>query len=107
MSEEKENNKILEEVTSSEYKYGFVTDIETELAPMGLNEDIVRLISQKKNEPEWLLEYRLKAYRHWITIEEPDWALLNHPLINYQDIIYYAAPKQKRSSLAWVRLIRS
>ncbi len=96
MSEEKENNKILEEVTSSEYKYGFVTDIETELAPMGLNEDIVRLISQKKNEPEWLLEYRLKAYRHWITIEEPDWALLNHPLINYQDIIYYAAPKQKK-----------
>jgi len=96
MSEEKENNKILEEFTSSEYKYGFVTDIETELAPMGLNEDIVRLISQKKNEPEWLLEYRLKAYRHWITIEEPDWALLNHPPINYQDIIYYAAPKKKK-----------
>jgi len=96
MNEEKENNNILEEVTSGDYKYGFVTDIETELAPMGLNEDIVRLISKKKNEPNWLLEFRLKAFRHWLTIEEPDWALLKHPPINYQDIIYYAAPKQKK-----------
>ena len=96
MSKEKENKDILEKVTSSEYKYGFVTDIENELAPMGLNEDTVRFISNKKNEPNWLLEYRLKAFRYWLTIEEPDWALLKHPPINYQDIIYYAAPKQKK-----------
>ncbi len=96
MSDEKENNNILEEVTSGEYKYGFVTDIETELAPMGLSEDIVRLISKKKNEPEWLLEFRLKAYRYWLTIEEPNWALIKHPPIDYQKIIYYAAPKQKK-----------
>ena len=96
MKEENDNNNILEEVTSGEYKYGFVTDIETETAPVGLNEDTIRLISSKKNEPEWLLEYRLKAYRYWLTIVEPDWALLEHPPINYQDIIYYAAPKQKK-----------
>jgi len=96
MGKEKENKDILEEVTSGEYKYGFITDIENELAPMGLNEDTVRFISNKKNEPGWLLEYRLKAYRYWLTIEEPDWALLKHPPINYQDIIYYAAPKQKK-----------
>ncbi len=96
MNEEKEKGNILEEVTSSEYKYGFVTDIETETAPIGLTEDTIHYISNKKNEPEWLLEYRLKAYRHWLTIEEPDWALLNHPPIDYQNIIYYAAPKQKK-----------
>jgi Fe-S cluster assembly protein SufB len=96
MSEEKKNGKILEEVTSGDYKYGFFTDIETETAPKGLNEDIIRLISNKKKEPDWLLEYRLKAYRYWLTIDEPDWALLNHPPINYQDIIYYAAPKPKK-----------
>ncbi len=96
MSEEKKNGKIYEEVTSGEYKYGFITDIETETAPMGLNEDIVRLISKKKNEPDWLLEYRLKAFHHWLTIEEPDWALIKHPPIDYQKIIYYAAPKQKK-----------
>ena len=96
MSKDKDKNNILDEVTSGEYKYGFVTDIENELAPMGLTEDTVRFISRKKNEPTWLLEYRLKAFRYWLTIEEPDWALLNHPPINYQDIIYYAAPKQKK-----------
>ena len=96
MSEEKKNGKILEEVTSGDYKYGFFTDIETETAPKGLNEDIIRLISNKKKEPDWLLEYRLKAYRYWLTIDEPDWARLNHPPINYQDIIYYAAPKPKK-----------
>jgi len=96
MGKEKENKDILEEVTSGDYKYGFVTDIENELAPMGLNEDTVRFISNKKNEPKWLLEYRLMAFKYWLTIEEPDWALLNHPPINYQDIIYYAAPKQKK-----------
>ncbi|MAE09027.1 MAG: Fe-S cluster assembly protein SufB [Bacteroidetes bacterium] len=96
MNEEKKNGKILEEVTSGDYKYGFFTDIETETAPKGLSEDIVRLISNKKKEPDWLLEYRLKAYRYWLTIDEPDWALLKHPPINYQDIIYYAAPKPKK-----------
>ena len=86
---------ILEELTSSEYKYGFQSDIEAESAPKGLNEDIVRFISAKKEEPEWLLEWRLKAYRHWLTLEEPDWANINHPPIDYQDIIYYSAPKKK------------
>jgi len=94
--EKPDQNKVLQEVTESEYKYGFVTDIENDAAPKGLNEDIIRLISQKKEEPEWLLEFRLKAYRHWLTLEEPDWALLHHPPINYQDIIYYSAPKKKK-----------
>ena len=84
---------ILHKVTTEEYKYGFSTDIETEFIPKGLNEDIVRLISAKKNEPEWLLEYRLKAFRYWQTLEMPTWAHLNIPEIDYQDIIYYAAPR--------------
>lgn len=88
-----EQDKILEEVTSSEYKYGFVTDVETEIIPPGLNEEVVRLISAKKNEPEWLLEFRLKAFRHWETLEMPDWAKLNIEPIDYQAISYYAAPK--------------
>src|SRR5437016_7810368 len=80
-----------------QYKYGFVTDIETERAPKGLNEDIVRFISAKKNEPAWLLEWRLKAYRYWLELgpEEPTWAKLHYPKINYQDAYYYAAPKQQ------------
>lgn len=91
-----EQNNILEEHISSEYKYGFSSDIETETAPPGLSEDIVRFISAKKNEPEWMLEYRLKAYRHWKTMEEPrHWAHLSYPEINFQNIIYYAAPKKK------------
>ncbi len=92
-----EQDKILHDVTSGEYKFGFVTDIETETIPKGLNEDVVRLISAKKGEPEWLLEYRLKAFRYWQTMTMPTWAHLNIPEINYQDIIYYAAPKQKKS----------
>jgi len=84
---------ILHKVTTEEYKYGFSTDIETEFIPKGLNEDIVRLISAKKNEPEWLLEYRLKAFRYWQTLEMPTWAHLNIPEIDYQNIIYYAAPR--------------
>ena len=92
-----DNNKILEELTQSEYKYGFVTNIESDSAPMGLNEDIVRFISAKKNEPEWLLEWRLKAYKHWLTMEAPTWANVKFPKINFQDIIYYSAPKQKIS----------
>lgn len=87
---------ILNEVTQGEYKWGFTTDIETETAAKGLNEGIVRFISAKKNEPEWLLEFRLKAYRHWLTMKEPGWAHLHHPPIDYNEIIYYAAPKQKQ-----------
>ena len=84
-------------VEEKEYKWGFVTEIETDLAPKGLNEDIVRLISQKKNEPEWMLEWRLKAYRHWLksNAEEPKWANIRYPTIDYQDIYYYAAPVSK------------
>jgi len=78
-----------------DYKYGFVTDIESDLAPKGLNEEIIRFISAKKEEPEWLLEWRLKAYRHWLTMEDPDWARVKHPEIDFQDIHYYAAPKKK------------
>ncbi len=91
----KNNDEILDEITQSEYKYGFVTDIETETIGKGLSEDTIRLISSKKEEPEWLLEFRLNAYRHWLTMKEPNWAHLNIPPIDYQDIIYYAAPKTK------------
>ncbi len=89
-----EQDKILNDVTQEEYKYGFHTNIETETIPKGLNEDVVRLISEKKNEPEWLLEFRLKAYRHWQKMKMPTWPHLKIPEINYQDIIYYAAPVQ-------------
>ncbi len=88
------HTETLEQVQSVEkYKYGFVTDIETESAPKGLNEDIVRFISAKKNEPEWLLAWRLKAFAHWLTLEEPDWAKVGYPPIDYQDAFYYSAPK--------------
>jgi Fe-S cluster assembly protein SufB len=96
MSDKKKDKSVLEEVTTGEYKYGFVTDIESDQAVRGLTEDTVRFISKKKNEPEWLLEFRLKAFRHWLTLEEPHWALLHHPPIDYQDIIYYSAPKPKK-----------
>ena len=85
---------ILHEITNSDYKYGFTTDIETEIIPVGLNEDVIRLISRKKNEPEWLLEFRLKAYRYWVTMEMPAWAHLNIPEIDYQSISYFAAPRK-------------
>ncbi|MBQ5779155.1 MAG: Fe-S cluster assembly protein SufB [Paludibacteraceae bacterium] len=90
-----DNQKLLKEITSGEYKYGFTTDIDTEYIPTGLNEDIVRLISAKKNEPEWLLDFRLKAFRHWQTLEMPQWAHLDVPEIDFQSIAYYAAPKKK------------
>ena len=90
-----DNDQIIDEVTSSDYKYGFTTEIDTETIGKGLSEETVRLISEKKGEPEWLLQFRLEAYRHWLTLEQPDWALLNIPPIDYQDIIYYAAPKKK------------
>jgi len=87
---------IQQELATREYKAGFVADIEEEMVPRGLNEDIVRLISQKKKEPEWLLEWRLRAYRHWLTMKEPTWANVKYGPIDYQDIIYYAAPKPKK-----------
>lgn len=87
--------ELLDELTSSEYKYGFTTDIEQDTLPPGLNEDTVTFISRAKNEPEWMLEWRLKAYRHWLTMKTPGWQNVNFPEINYQDIIFYAAPKQK------------
>ncbi len=83
-------------VASDKYKYGFVTDIETELAPKGLNEDIIRFISAKKEEPEWMLEWRLKAYRRWLEMDEPKWAMVNYPDIDFQDAYYYAAPKSNQ-----------
>ncbi len=92
-------SKTIEALANQEYKYGFVTDIETDSAPRGLNEDIIRLISSKKNEPQFMLDWRLKAYRHWVKMEksegEPKWANVKYPPIDYQDIIYYSAPKQK------------
>ena len=90
-----ESMQILEEQTKSDYKYGFTSDIEMETLPKGLNEDTIRAISAKKNEPEFLLEYRLKAFRHWLTLEEPQWPNVDYPPVDYQDIIYYAAPKKK------------
>ena len=90
--------ETIEDLVKTEYKYGFFTELETESAPPGLSEDTIRLISRKKNEPEWLTEWRLKAYRHWLTLEEPHWAKVHHAKINYQDIVYYSAPKQKKDA---------
>lgn len=90
-----DSNSVLNEVTNGEYKYGFVTDIDTDVIHRGLDEETVRIISAKKHEPEWLLEFRLRAFRYWQTLEMPDWALLKIPHIDYQDIIYYAAPVKK------------
>ncbi|MBV4360061.1 Fe-S cluster assembly protein SufB [Pinibacter aurantiacus] len=86
----------IEKAVLKEYEYGFVTNIEADAAPKGLSEDIIRFISAKKNEPEWMLEWRLKAYNHWLKMEEPDWANVKYPRVNYQDVIYYSAPKQKK-----------
>ncbi|MCD6069360.1 MAG: sufb [Bacteroidetes bacterium] len=89
-------NEILEEHINSEYKWGFTTDIESDTFKKGLNEEVIRLLSHKKNEPEWMLEYRLKAYRYWLTMKEPDhWAYFQYPRVNFQDISYYSAPKKK------------
>jgi Fe-S cluster assembly protein SufB len=90
-------NEILEEHISNDYKYGFVTDIESDSAPVGLNEDIIRFISHKKNEPEWMLEFRLKAYKYWLTLEEPQWAHVKYKKPDFNNIIYYSAPKQKKT----------
>src|SRR5690349_24334339 len=87
--------ETIEGLVQKEYKYGFYTDVETESAPPGLNEDIIRLISAKKKEPTWLTDWRLKAYRHWLTMPEPTWQFVKYPKIDFQDITYYSAPKQK------------
>ncbi len=94
------DENIVDEVTRSEYKYGFVTDIDTEVIPKGLSEDVVRLISKKKEEPQWLLEFRLNAYKHWLTLPQPNWAHLDIPPIDFQSIYYYAAPKKKQDGNA-------
>ncbi len=90
------DNEILEDFTSKEYEHGWNVDLETDEAPKGLNKDIVRFISNKKNEPQWLLEWRLKAFDAWLKMDEPDWSNVNYPKINFQDIIYYSAPKQQK-----------
>ena len=96
MNEEtREDIKLVEDVTQNEYKWGFVSDIESDEFPFGLNEDIVRKISKIKNEPDWMTEWRLKAYRYWLTMEEPDWAKVKYDKVDYQSLKYFSAPKQK------------
>jgi len=89
-----DQEKIISEVTGSDYKFGFHTDIDTDTIPRGLNEEVIRIISAKKEEPEWLTDSRIKAFRHWQGMKMPKWAHLVVPMIDYQDIIYYAAPRQ-------------
>ena len=96
MSENTQDKELIKEVTQSEYKYGFVSDIEADEIPVGLSEETVRLISKKKGEPEWLLEFRLNAFEKWKNMEQPNWGHLDIPPIDYQSIIYYSAPKQKK-----------
>ena len=91
----KETISRLEKITQDTYKYGFTTDVSAETAPKGLNENVIRFISNKKNEPDWLLDFRLKAYKHWLTMKEPHWAKVSYSPIDYQDLYYYAAPRQK------------
>jgi len=95
MSDTVDSMEAVTAVTEGGYKWGFSTDIDMDMAPIGLNEDIIRLISSKKNEPDWLLEWRLKSYAAWLTMEEPDWAMVHHEKIDYQALHYYAAPKEK------------
>jgi Fe-S cluster assembly protein SufB len=94
-----ESTSVLDEFAQREYQHGFVTDIEADSIPPGLDEGVVRLISQKKNEPEWLLEWRLKAYRYWLEMEEPDWSNVDYPRIDYQNLVYFSAPKKLPKSL--------
>lgn len=89
-------SSVLDQLVNKPYEHGFRTEIESETAPKGLDEDVIRMISSKKNEPEWLLEFRLKAYRHWLTMVEPTWPNVHYPKIDFQDIHYYSAPKAKK-----------
>ena len=90
--QQRDDEQILQSAAQEEYKYGFVTDVDTHVIPKGLNEDVVRLISRLKGEPEWLLDFRLKAYRYWLTLKMPTWGHVNLPPIDFQAISYYAAP---------------
>ena len=90
-----DNMKVIDDITSSEYKWGFISDVESDIEPKGLNEDVIRLISRKKNEPDWMTEWRLKAFRYWLKMEEPHWPNVHYPAIDYQNISYYSAPKPK------------
>ena len=94
--EKKTDNEFVRKFAEEKYKYGFTTEVHTDIIERGLNEDVIRLISSKKDEPEWLLEFRLKAYRHWLTLEMPTWAHLRIPEIDYQAISYYADPTKKK-----------
>lgn len=94
---EQDENELLAEITGSEYKYGFTSNFETDEVPKGLTEDTIRLISEKKNEPSWLLDWRLDAFKQWLTMKEPTWANVTYPKIDFQEIIYYSAPKQKKT----------
>ena len=98
-------NQEIQALTQAEYKAGFVTDIEQETLPPGLNEDVVRSLSATKGEPEWMTEWRLKAYRHWLTMKEPTWAHVKYPPIDYQAISYYSAPKPRKNAPAHVILV--
>ena len=97
---QEEKNQFVKQLTQERYKYGFTTDLPTEIIERGLNEEVVRLISRKKEEPEWLLEFRLKAYRYWTTLQPPTWAHLRIPEIDFQSISYYADPTRKREGEA-------
>ena len=99
------DKELIENIEKQEYKYGFTSDIETETIPRGLNEEVVRLISTKKGEPEWMTERRLKAYRHWLNMVPPTWAHLTIPPIDFQDVIYYAARSPPRNSRRWTKSI--
>ena len=90
-----DSSRVIEDATNSEYKYGFTSDIDTDIVPPGLDEGVIRHISAMKGEPDWLLEFRLKAFRHWLTLTPPRWAHLDIPPIDFQAISYYAAPRKK------------
>ena len=89
---EKEKNEFVKQIADRKYEFGFTTDVQTDIIDKGLNEQVVRLISQKKGEPEWLLDFRLRAFRHWLTLEQPTWGHVHVPEIDYQAISYYADP---------------
>lgn len=97
------SGSVLDNVTRGDYKYGFVTDIDTDIIPVGLNEDVIRLISRKKGEPDWMLDFRLKAYHYWLTLTPPKWGHLKMPDIDFQAISYYAAPSGRRVPRASTR----
>src|SRR5476649_489329 len=92
------SNEAIHQLIDKEYEHGFVTDIESDTFPPGLNEDVVRAISAKKNEPSFMLEWRLKAYRHWLTMKEPHWQNVHYPPIDYQSIVYFSAPKVRKDA---------